>query len=78
MTFNDDYIQFRLANGVVTRASCKQLQVDWPPPLLMVVETETGFITLRREGMSKITDDQRMGMRHVCRGASYVQEIDPE
>lgn len=74
MTFDDDYCQFRLTAGPL-RITCKKLGVDWPPPEFIDI-TGGPFSTprFRRLRYSAITDEQREGMTHVCRGAEYVHD----
>lgn len=76
MTFDDDYLQFRLSTGPL-RMTCKSAGVDWPPPERIEV-TGGPFSTPRfkRIRYSDITDDQRAGMTHVCRGAEYVHDTE--
>ncbi len=74
MTFDDDYIQLRLTTGPM-RVTCKHLGISWPPP--EHIEIAGGpFSTprFRRLRYSAITDEQRQGMRHLCRGAEYVHD----
>lgn len=71
MTYDDDYIQLDLP-GAPRRASCKSLGLDWPPPdKIQIGDTRWG-IGYERVSMSEITDEQRAGMTHVCRGALYA------
>ena len=66
MTFEDDFIQVTI-QGKHHRLRCNQLQLDWPPPETVEIY---GF-TCKRMRYSKITDEQREDMTHVCRGAEY-------
>jgi hypothetical protein len=67
MTFDDDFLQLNFGDGVVRRAQCLPNRIDWPPPPVLDL---FGF-KFQRESFSQITDEQRAGMSHVCRGASY-------
>lgn len=79
MTFDDDYIQLRLLVGPL-RATCKSLGLDWPPPDVIEIADIDGVYVgkspaptrFKRIRFSQITDEQREGMTHVCRGAEYV------
>lgn len=66
MTFDDDHVVLEFAGGT-KRYPLKQLGLDWPPPERINV---MGFdmVQTRR---SSLTDEQRKGMTHVCRGAEY-------
>lgn len=66
MTFDDDFIRVPFWSGH-RDFPCKALKIDWPPP------ARIGFfgVELERVRMSEITDEQRQGMTHVCRGAEY-------
>ncbi len=74
MTFDDDYIQLQLATGPM-RVSCKHLGIDWPPPEF--IEISGGPYStpkFKRLRYSAITDEQRAGLTHVCRGAEYAHD----
>lgn len=68
MTFDDDFVQI---GGV--RASLKSLGLDWPPPAFMRINNhgERPDLFVKRLRLSEISDDDRMQMTHVCRGAQY-------
>lgn len=66
MTFDDDFLQVQFDGGL-RRAFLKKNGLEWPPP-----ETIDLFgFRLERVRFSEITDEQRAGMTHVCRGAEY-------
>lgn len=67
MTYDDDFIQVEFPGGAVRRARCKASGIEWPPP----EEFDWQGGRVRRVSMSKLTDEQRAGMTHVCRGALY-------
>jgi hypothetical protein len=67
MTFDDDFLQLEFEHGM-KRVTCKSAGLDWPPPETLSV---FGF-HMRRDTFSQISDEQRSGMDHVCRGARYV------
>ncbi len=67
MTFDDDFCQFETEFGAPMRFTCKELKVEWPPPEFI----ELMIFRFKRESFSQITDEQRDGMTHVCRGAVY-------
>ena len=67
MTFDDDFVRLVFDGGAKT-FRCAALGLDWPPPETINV---AGF-RMRRERFSALTDEQRSGMTHVCRGAEYV------
>lgn len=67
MTYDDDFVRFILPTGQNHDVFCKSINVDWPPPETL---THRG-LEYRRERFSAITDEQRDGMSHVCRGAEY-------
>jgi len=67
MTFDDDYIRLVFDHGV-KNVSCKAVGIEWPPPLTLDVG---GFIMVRSR-YSSLTDEQREGMTHICRGAEYL------
>jgi len=66
MTFDDDFVQLNLDGGV-KRPTCKSLGLEWPPPEEIVFAS----FVFERIRYSEITDEQREGMTHVCRGAEY-------
>ncbi len=77
MTFEDDYIVLVIAGGPRRQQTCLKLGLQWPPPEWIYItnpkdESVTGFY--RRERFSGITDEQRKGMTHVCRGAEYFPD----
>jgi hypothetical protein len=67
MTFDDDFIRVCFQTGQRNYV-LKSLGLAWPPPELIDI---AGF-QFKRSSMSSITDEQRAGMTHVCRGAEYV------
>lgn len=67
MTFDDDHMLFIMLSGKPKRVTLKSQNLTWPPPYL-VTFMEFPF---RRISMSIITDAERQGMTHVCRGAEY-------
>jgi hypothetical protein len=67
MTFEDDYMEFRMLTGRPKRVTLKSVQLDWPPPP-QVTFMDFPF---RRISYSKITDEQRQAMSHVARGSEY-------
>jgi hypothetical protein len=72
MTFDDDYIQLRLSSGPL-RIACKEVGIDWPPPeRIAIVGGPLSVPIFRRVSFSQLTDDERQGLTHVCRGAEYV------
>lgn len=75
MTFDDDYIQLNLGKRGVLRQTCKELGVSWPPPEhIAITGGPFSTPTFKRVRYSAITDEQRKGMTHVCRGAEYVHD----
>lgn len=68
MTFDDDFV---IVGGV--RATLKSLGLEWPPPPFMQINMhgEAPELFVKRLRCSEITDEQRAGMTHVCRGALY-------
>lgn len=66
MTFDDDFLLLNFGHRAL-RQRCKSMGIDWPPPQTLEV---FGFV-FNRSRMSSITDEQREGMTHVCRGAEY-------
>lgn len=67
MTFDDDFLQIEFAIGP-RRVLCRSAGVEWPPPERLNI---MGF-EFQRASYSQITDEQRAGIDHVCRGARYV------
>jgi len=67
MTFDDDFMQFKMLSGKPKRLTLKSQNLEWPPPLVV---NFMGF-PFRRTTCSDLTDAQREGMTHVCRGAEY-------
>lgn len=67
MTFEDDYIQVISRKGPI-RIACSEIGLDWPPPEILEIEG----LRFRQVRRSSITDDQRQGLTHVCRGAEYL------
>lgn len=76
MTFDDDFIRLRLPNGRGTlHKTCKALGIDWPPPeFIALAGGPISTPVYRQVRRSEITDEQRQGMTHVCRGAEYVYD----
>ena len=71
MTFDDDHIVLRLSTGRM-RVPLKQLGIDWPPPeYFQITGGPFSEPIFKRIRFSQITDEQRAGMTHVCRGAEY-------
>jgi len=76
MTFDDDFL--RLPTAILASLGfagkqdvfCRALDIDWPPPERLNI----AGVALVRISISEITDEQRAGMTHVCRGAEYHQE----
>jgi len=67
MTFDDDFVRIPFADGRELNIPCRSLKMDWPPPKrLNLFGTE-----FERVSMSQLTDEDRAGMDHVCRGAVY-------
>lgn len=68
MTFDDDFVQI----GRV-RTPLKQLGLEWPPPAFIRINNygELPDLLVKRVRYSEITDEERAGMTHVCRGAEY-------
>jgi len=78
MTYEDDYCQFDFGELGIKRITCKDVGVDWPPPTCISVQIMDGKKLMRTIDFecinhSQITDEQRAGMTHVCRGAEYVR-----
>lgn len=71
MTFDDDYVQLRLSTGPL-RLACKLIGLDWPPPEFIDFDGPTSVMRFERMSFSQITDAERAGMHHVCRGAEYI------
>lgn len=71
MTYDDDYIRLQFDWGYKD-LTCKAAGFDWPPPEVIEVMT----FRMRRRRHSSITDDERKGMTHVCRGAEYTIDSD--
>lgn len=74
MTFDDDFLLFQTPTGP-QKLRCTQLGIQWPPPATLRLrgfEPPFSDIDFRLLRMSAITDQQRAGMTHVCRGAEYV------
>lgn len=71
MTFDDDFLRLLVEDSVNT-VMCIAAGVDWPPPPEMIVDVNGEHFLMKRSRMSAITDEQRQGMTHVCRGAEYV------
>jgi hypothetical protein len=83
VTFEDDFVRLHMSVGSPNIPLVK-LGLEWPPPEYLLVEldgiraaipedldgVERPFVMVR-ERFSVITDDQRAGMTHVCRGAEY-------
>lgn len=69
MTFDDDYLQL-VFDGGIRRVTCRQAGVEWPPPQRL----DIGGFTMVQSRRSEITDEQRQGLTHVCRGAEYFPE----
>ena len=69
MTYDDDHVVLEFEGGT-KRYALKMLGLEWPPPEKIEI---FGFkmIQTRR---STITDEDRVGMKHVCRGAEYFPE----
>lgn len=67
MTFDDDFIVVEFDTGIKRRVTCKSAGIEWPPPERF--DFQGG--TLERVSFSKITDEDRAEMTHVCRGALY-------
>jgi hypothetical protein len=67
MTFDDDFMEFKMLSGPPKRVTLKSQGLEWPPP------ARVNFMEFpyRRVGYSRITDEERRGMTHVCRGAEY-------
>jgi hypothetical protein len=68
MTFDDDFVQIDFGDGVIRRARCLSNKIEWPPPQIL----DFGGFKFDRVSVSEITDEQRAGMSHVCRGAAYA------
>ncbi len=66
MTFDDDYLCIETPVRRVN-VSCQSLGIEWPPP----ERIEFNDAPYTRVSYSAITDEQRQGMTHVCRGALY-------
>jgi len=66
MTFDDDYLRVHFLTGY-KNIICKSLGINWPPPEILNI----GGFDFKRIRYSQITDEQRDGMEHICRGAEY-------
>jgi|GEM_PF-6363024 len=67
MIFDDDHIVIE-GDHVGVRGLCAQFGVnEWPPPEVL----EIHGMRLVRERYSLITDEERLSMSHVARGAVY-------
>lgn len=80
VTFDDDFMRLHLSIGA-RDALLRQMEIAWPPPPRIFLD-EGATLRVARDGddpafvmvrtsMSEITDEQRAGMTHVCRGAEY-------
>lgn len=69
MTFDNDFIVLK-TEGRPLWLSCQSLGLDWPPPETYHFQGFK-FTQMRR---SQLTDDERAGLTHVCRGAEYQCE----
>jgi hypothetical protein len=67
VTFDDDFMEFRMLAGPPKRVTLKSVKLEWPPPLLLSYMD----FPFRRISYSKITDKQREVMTHVARGSEY-------
>lgn len=68
MTFDDDFVQLQFSDGQKRRVFCKPNSIDWPPPATLAL----GGFRFTQLSCSELTDEQRAGMSHVCRGAAYL------
>ena len=66
MTFSDDFVLLLFPGGTIQQP-CLALGLEWPPPERIEV---FGF-SMNRTRFSRITDEQRENMTHICRGAEY-------
>lgn len=71
MTFDDDFIQLQTESGP-RRIWLKTINAKWPPQPVIDL---CGF-RFKRTRMSEITDEERAGMSHVCRGAEYIPDTE--
>ena len=69
MTYDDDYISLCFDGGT-KRYPLKMLGLEWPPPEHIKV---LGF-TMVQTRRSQITDEERLEMAHICRGAEYFPD----
>lgn len=67
MTFDDDYMAFKMLTGPPKHVTLKSVQLEWPPPPHVTFMQ----FPFRRVSYSKITDAQRQAMSHVARGSEY-------
>lgn len=67
MTFDDDYMSFKMLTGRPKLVTLKSVNLQWPPPPLV---TFMDF-PFRCVSYSRITDEQRRVMTHVARGSEY-------
>lgn len=72
MTFDDDFVLLHTASGP-RRPTCQSLGITWPPPETLEI---LGLIWVRAR-MSSLSDEDRQGMSHVCRGAEYFPQASP-
>lgn len=90
MTFDDDYVCLHLPGGTENIFfGSGGVRLSWPPPERLFVDCELPVeylraatpdddpvLVMRCTNRSQITDDQRGGMTHVCRGAEYFYEYE--
>ncbi len=78
-TFDDDMVRLNLTVGTKTM-SCKALGLEWPPPMRIYLgrygvreatDGDASTFVLQQVSMSQITDEERVKMSHVIRGAEY-------
>lgn len=67
MTFDDDFVRVHFQAGP-RNYRLIGLGLTWPPPEKLDI---MGFVFVRHT-YSGITDEERAGMTHVCRGAEYI------
>lgn len=83
MTFDDDFIRLMLSIGH-RNIPLTAVGLEWPPPERIYLdragireaqEGDDPTAVMVQVSMSEITDDDRAGMTHVCRGAEYRYEL---
>lgn len=65
-TFDDDFVRIHCLCGKDHDFKLMDMGFEWPPPQEIYLGAK-----YRQIGRSQITDEERNGMTHVCRGAEY-------